>query len=412
MADEKLREFLLPFRDKSLRNEGTMANLSEYKCPACGAPMEFDSQSQKMKCPYCETTMSVAEYTEQMKEQDKEAEETAQTGANSVGNASVGKETSGKAEQAGNDGLEYWQDSETAGMRVYGCESCGGEIIASETIGAMTCPYCGNNVVMKGQFSGDLKPNFIIPFKKNKKQAKEAYYKHLEKKYFLPSVFKDENHIDEIKGVYVPFWLYDAEASGDMTYAATRVHTRKTETPATITTYTTTDYFQLTRSGVAKFSKVPADGSSKMDDDLMDSVEPFDFHDLVPFTPAYMAGYLAERYDVSKEDSLTRAKERIKSSAEAAFYNTTTGYSSVVPEGNHLNIRASKINYVLLPVWILNTTWEGQQFIFAMNGQTGKIVGNLPCDKKSYWKYVGTRGLIASAIIMALLCANLFIKLL
>ena len=386
-----------------------MANLSEYKCPACGAPMEFDSQSQKMKCPYCETTMAVAEYTELMKKQNGEDAETVdQNAAKGDGKTSAGTDASGKTEPKRDDGLEYWQDSETAGMRVYGCESCGGEIIAEETIGAMTCPYCGNNVVMKGQFSGDLKPNFIIPFKKDKKQAKEAYYKHLEKKYFLPAVFKDANHIDEIKGVYVPFWLYDAEAYGDMTYAATRVHTRKTETPTTITTYTTTDYFQLIRSGVAKFAKVPADGSSKMDDDLMDSVEPFDFNDLVPFTPAYMAGYLAERYDVSSEESMVRAKERIKTSAESAFFNTTTGYSTVIPEGNQLNIHTSKINYVLLPVWILNTTWEGQHFIFAMNGQTGKIVGNLPCDKKAYWKYVGSRGLIASAIIMAVMCASMF----
>ena len=116
-----------------------MANLSEYKCPACGAPMEFDSQSQKMKCPYCETTMAVAEYTELMKKQNGEDAETVdQNAAKGDGKTSAGTDASGKTEPKRDDGLEYWQDSETAGMRVYGCESCGGEIIAEETIGAMT----------------------------------------------------------------------------------------------------------------------------------------------------------------------------------------------------------------------------------------------------------------------------------
>lgn len=381
-----------------------MPNLSEYKCPACGAPMEFDSQSQKMKCPYCETMMSVEEYTELVK---KETIEAAEPGKEEGNPAAVNEHIEQKKEE---DALEYWSADETAGMKVYACESCGGEIVASETIGAITCPYCGNNVVMKGQFSGDLKPNYIIPFKKDKKQAKEAYYKHLENKFFLPPIFKDDNHIDEIKGVYVPFWLYDATANGDMVYEATRVHTRKTETATTVTTYTTTDYFQLNRSGFATFDKVPADASTKMDDDLMDSVEPFDFKDLVPFTPAYLAGYLAERYDVSKEESLERAKHRMKTSAEAAFSNTTTGYSTVVPVSHNLKIEASKIRYVLLPVWILNTTWEGQHFIFAMNGQTGKIVGDLPCDTAAYKKYVMKRGILGSLIAFAIIWIFMLFK--
>ena len=373
-----------------------MANLSEYKCPACGAPMEFDSQTQKMKCPFCDTTMSIEDYNTQVKKETGETE------------AAVEE----KIEMESTDGFEYWSASETAGMKVYSCQSCGGEIVADETIGATTCPYCGNNVVMKGQFAGDLKPNFVIPFKKDKKQAKEAYYKHLEGRFFLPRIFKDANHIDEIKGVYVPFWLYDASATGDVTYAATRVHTSKTETATSETTHTTTEYFQLNRSGVVTFEKVPADGSTKMDDDLMDSVEPFDFKELVPFSPAYLAGYLAERYDLTAEETLKRAKDRIMHSTDAKFSETTNGgYSTVNLTSKNINIRNTKTYYCLLPVWILNTTWEGKQFIFAMNGQTGKIVGDLPCDEAEYKKYIRNRGLITSAIIFGIIWLLLMFKL-
>lgn len=377
-----------------------MPNLSEYKCPACGAPMEFDSTSQKMKCPYCETTMSVEEYTEMVKKEtiDAAADEQSEEAKIDV------------TIEHNEEDFQYWDASETAGMRVFGCESCGGEIIASETLGATTCPYCGNNVVMKGQFAGDLKPKYVLPFKKDKKQAKEAYYNHLQNKFFLPKIFKDANHIDEIKGVYVPFWLYDATASGEAVYSATRVHSRKTETLTTITTYTTTDYFQLNRSGLAKYVKVPADASTKMDDDLMDSVEPFDFNDLVPFTPAYLAGYLAERYDVSKEECLERAKQRMRKSTDTKFDETTGGYATVTPVSKNIRINASEISYVLLPVWILNTTWEGQHFIFAMNGQTGKIVGDLPCDTEAYKKYVRNKGLIGSAIVFAVIWLFMLLK--
>lgn len=366
-----------------------MAELSEYKCPACGGAMEFDSISQNMKCPYCDTEMTVAQYNEMMKKETAEG-----------GQQNEPAEAVQNTQNTDSDEMNYWSESETAGMRIYGCESCGGEIVASETLGATTCPYCGNNVVMKGQFKGDLKPDFIIPFKKDKKMAKEAYYKHLEKKPFLPKVFRDENHIDEIKGVYVPFWLYDAEVSGNMSYSATRVHSVKHETATHITTITTTDHFLLERSGVAAFNQVPADGSSKMDDALMDSIEPFDFHDMVPFNAAYMAGYLAERYDVTAQECVERAKTRMKHTTEERFYSTTGGYATVNSNRNTLNVRTKKIKYALFPVWILNTTWQDNHYIFAMNGQNGNLVGDLPCDEKAYRKYAFTRGGIIGLIIL------------
>ena len=269
-----------------------MSDIMEYKCPACGGAMEFDSKSQKMKCPYCDTEMSIEEF--QQTQQGK------QDGAE---NAPGGSASDDVNWQAASDG--QWSEGETNGMRVYACESCGGEIVADENTGATSCPFCGNRVVMKGQFSGDLKPDYIIPFKLDKKAAKEAYHKHLHGKKFLPKVFKQENHIDEIKGVYVPFWIFDADANANIRYKATRVRAWSDSNY----NYTETSFFSVTRGGHIGFEKVPVDGSTKMADDLMESIEPFDFSEAVDFQTAYLAGYMADKYDVDAEQSIGRASD-------------------------------------------------------------------------------------------------------
>ena len=182
-----------------------MADIREYKCPACGGAMEFDSKTQKMKCPYCDTVADLSDFEETQSEKTASKEGAEQ----------------GETQEAAEEGA----------MMLYVCESCGGEILADKTTGATSCPYCGNKVVMKGQFDGALRPDYIIPFKKDKKQAKEAYRKHLEGKKFLPGVFKQQNHIDEIKGVYVPFWIFDLKAKADFSYHAEKTRIMPSTSP-------------------------------------------------------------------------------------------------------------------------------------------------------------------------------------
>jgi len=178
-----------------------VAVIQEYKCPCCGGAIAFDSTIQKMKCPYCDTEFEM----ETLADYDKELKSEQPDDMN-------WEPVSG----------EEWQNGEMDGLRSYVCKSCGGEIVGDENTAATACPFCGNPVVMMGQLSGALKPDYIIPFKLDKKAAKEALRKHYEGKRLLPKVFKDENHIDEVKGVYVPFWLFDAEADANMRYKATR----------------------------------------------------------------------------------------------------------------------------------------------------------------------------------------------
>ena len=174
-----------------------MQTLQEYKCPCCGGAIAFDSTRQKMKCPYCDTEFemeALASYDTELQSEKSDNMEWETT--------------------AGGD----WQEGETDGLRSYVCKSCGGEIVCEETTASATCPYCGSPVVMKSRLSGILKPDCIIPFKLDKKAAKEALKKHVNSKKLVPALFKSENHINEIKGVYVPFWLFDASVTANITY--------------------------------------------------------------------------------------------------------------------------------------------------------------------------------------------------
>lgn len=333
-----------------------MADIQEYKCPCCGGAIEFNINIQKMKCPYCDTEFEM----DTLKQYDEEL--------NSMPEDDMHWENVTENE---------WQEDEESGLRSYICKSCGGEIIGDAAMAASKCPYCDNPVVMMEQFSGILKPDYVIPFKLDKKAAKEEFKKHLSGKRLLPSVFKSQNHIDEIKGVYVPFWLFDTDVNASIRYRATRVRGWSDSKY----NYTETCFYAIIRSGTLTFERVPVDGSSKMPDDLMESIEPFDFSQAVPFQTAYMAGYMADKYDVTAEDSINRANERVKVSTEDSFRNTVSGYAAVTAEASGIQLSKGISKYALYPVWLLNTTWNGVKYTFAMNGQTGKFVGNLPVDK-------------------------------
>ncbi|MBQ7821515.1 MAG: hypothetical protein IJ391_04455, partial [Clostridia bacterium] len=242
-----------------------MSTLLEYKCPCCGGAISFDPGLQKLKCPYCDTEFE----PETLRSYDEELK----------------KDSSDDMNWESPAGSE-WADNESDKLCVYVCRSCGGEIVADDTTAAASCPYCDNPIVMTGKLSGVLKPDYIIPFKLDKKAAKEGLAKHLKGKKLLPKVFKDENHIDEIKGIYVPFWLYDAQADASMRFRATRVSTWSDSNYH----YTKTSYYLVRRGGTLSFEHVPVDGSEKMSNELMESLEPFDFSQAVDFQTAYLAG--------------------------------------------------------------------------------------------------------------------------
>ena len=354
-----------------------MSELKQYKCPCCDGAIEFDSDLQKMKCPYCDTEFEM----ETLKSYDEELKE--EQADHMTWDTTAGSE---------------WQEGETDGLRLYSCQSCGGEIVSDETTAATSCPFCGNPVIMMGQLSGALKPDYVIPFRCDKKDAIAALKKHYGGKRLLPKVFSEENHIDEVKGVYVPVWLFDADADASIRYRATKTRSWSDSDYH----YTKTSYYSVTRKGSIGYERVPVDGSTKMEDALMESIEPYVFSDAVDFQTAYLAGYLADKYDVDSEQSIERANERIKRSTEDAFAATVRGYTSVTPVSSSINLSNGVAKYALYPVWLLNTSWNGRNYTFAMNGQTGKLAGDLPMDRTAYTRWLYGIAGVATAVAFAL----------
>ena len=361
-----------------------MADLHGLKCPCCGGAIEFNSSVQKMKCPYCDTEFEM----EALKAYDDELSSDSSTNMN-----------------WNTDTMETWSEEDSGDLGVYVCQSCGGEIVSDENTAASVCPFCDSPITLKGRLKGELKPDYIIPFKLDKKAAKEKFSEHLKGKKLLPRVFKTEAHIDEIKGMYVPYWLFDSTVNAHMRYKATRTR----HWSDSRYNYTETNHFAVIREGDLSFSHVPVDGSKKMADDLMESLEPYNFNEAVPFQSAYFAGYFADKYDVDEKASISRANERMRHSTEARFMRTVTGYSSVIPDGGNMQLAEGKTSYAMYPVWILNTTWNGEKYLFAMNGQTGKFVGNLPVDKSLMKKYFLKMMGITTVIAYALLALIWFI---
>ncbi|SFC19964.1 hypothetical protein [Butyrivibrio sp. YAB3001] len=331
--------------------------LHEYECPACGGAMEFNPKTQKIKCPYCDSEFDVKDYV-------------ANHNSNSTGTPAG--ETSSQTTTEDNQPLY-----------VYKCGSCAGEILATESLGSMKCPFCSNNVVVSEKFTGEFKPDFIIPFKHTKDDAEKTYRNFVKSKKLVPKVFLDENHIDEIKGVYVPFWLFNATESFSGTYEGTKVRTWSDSKYI----YTETKYYDVQRVGTEDFENVPVDGSKEMPDDLMESLEPFDKSAMVPFNMGYLAGFLANKYNVDASNSRQRAIDRMKASVVDDFKDTIKGYSSLRKISENVATRSSAYKYALYPVYVLNTTWKEKNYLFAMNGQTGKFVGNLPCSKSRAMAY-------------------------
>ena len=401
--------------------------VTNYQCPACTGPLHYDGSIGKLKCDYCESTYEVAEIEALYKEKEEAAakaaeeekkkqqselrvgvglsRENAESVAENEQTMADGEKAEGQPARAGQQagdqaasenqqaeemsdngdwdtsGMEQGWGADAEGMKSYTCPSCGAELICDATTAATSCPYCGNPSIVPGQFSGQLKPDFIIPFKLSREDAIKALREHYKGKILLPKTFTNENHVQEIRGVYVPFWMFDGKAMGDARYEATRSHSYTSGDYE----ITKTEHFDIYRAGSVTFEKVPVDASSKMPDDHMDSIEPYDYKGLKSFSTAYLPGFLADKYDVSVEESRERADQRCEGTLEAALRGSVKGYDTCTHLTGSTDLARGKVHYALMPVWMLNTKWQGKDFLFAMNGQTGKLVGDLPVSWGKFW---------------------------
>ena len=357
-----------------------MANTSvAYKCPNCGGPLEFAPGAVNVKCPYCDTEFEVSKIEDMFaKEQEMAAA------------AQAAKEAKWDTQDAGSE----WSEAEAAAMQTFTCSTCGAEIVTDANTMATECCYCGNPTMLPSRFTGMLKPDFVIPFKKTKKEAVAALTAFYKGKRLLPHAFTANNRVEAIQPMYVPFWLFDSEVTASAEFKAENDTVYETSEE----TVTETSVYRCDRKGTMKFNRIPVDGSEKMDDTYMESIEPYDYSEMVPFSAAYLTGYLADKYDVDAEAAVPRADERMEKSALDVLEDTVEGYARHELVHNAVCKDKGEVAYAMAPVWILTTRYQDKPYTFMMNGQTGKMVGSLPYDKGKANKYWAISALILTVI--------------
>ncbi len=338
----------------------------QYKCPACGAALKFDAEKQDFTCEYCDSVFKEEDFFKPDESLDVD-----------------------KAKAEEKESAEY----ENAVL--YSCPSCGAEIITDETTAATTCYYCSNPVVLSGKLSGELKPDSIIPFKIDKDSAISKFKEFCGKKKFLPEDFISQSHIKEIKGVYFPYWYVDCKSNGSLNAKSRHVRSwivgdiKYTET-------TVKSHF---RQGEMQIINMPEAALKSKDKDIMKYVCPFNSADFVPFSMSYLSGYFAERRNIEKSEIENEIDKKIKDFSQKKL-KSSINEANVTVSDSLINVSKKSWRYNLLPVWVLSYKHKEKNYIYALNGQTGKVYGELPvCNKKLAALFAGVAA-GASALLM------------
>lgn len=353
-----------------------MSEMTIYRCPCCRGEISFNSDQQKLVCPYCDTSFEI-ETLEQY-------------------NNELNKKLKNKMDWNKVKKNDTFEDQD---IIVYTCKNCGGQIVGDINTIATSCPYCDSPVVLDENVTGQFIPDYIIPFQFDKEDAKKKLYFYFNDKNFVSRAFKKESSLDEIKGIYVPFWIYHCQANISQQYRTTKNRYYSDHDYD----YTETKHYLSLREGTIQFDNVPVDGSSKISDEYMQSLEPFDFSQAVEFRQAYLAGYFADKYDEDAQSSEKKVNKRIQNTSKEMFKLTVSHFSSADLEKSQIELENKQIDYYLLPVWILNITWNKETYVFMMNGQTGKMIGDVPTDMKLFWRYVAIVTFVVGFVVLIFL---------
>ncbi|MBQ9384542.1 MAG: hypothetical protein IJT87_09920 [Ruminiclostridium sp.] len=353
-----------------------------YKCPSCGAPLSYSAESLDFHCEYCGSHFSKAQLDGPLHEDGQQVTEAEREFYEQEG-------TDERRVTFGNDNM------------LYNCPGCGASIFTeSELSASAECVYCHSPVVLGGRLSGEYRPDRMIPFKKTREDAEKQFYEWIKpKKFWIARGFGSRESISRMQGIYIPFWLADCKVNGSITADCTKTISSSRQGDYIVTTEAKS---KAVRQGSVEFKGVPADASSKADDALMDSIEPFDYSQLIDFDLSYLSGHSALRYDVTKEMSEQRIATRVVTAAEEEFVKDITGYTRVNVTSK--DIRLTGINYLqaMMPMWFMTFKYNDKQYYFAMNGQTGKFGGEIPINKGKVALFSFLIPLAVAAVIAAL----------
>lgn len=335
-----------------------MSGTVNYKCPRCRAGLGFDPTSGKFVCHYCDGIFSKEEMEILIQKEDAKQEDLQSPGAENT--------------------------KMLANMQLFSCPSCGAEIMTDAYTTAGRCVYCGNNAVIGSRLQGAYAPDYMIPFELSKEEAIQTYKKELKAFPYAPNIFRKNATLEKITGVYIPAWLYSGMAQVDMLGEGKINYS----TSGYKCTEHVTEYYEVMRQGDLNFEKVPIDASQKMDDHLMQAIEPYPYHEIRPFDMSFLSGFLADRFDEDANRRMDLAKKRIYYAVDSITRADCKEYSSLSYKKFDVEIKNMEYSYAYLPVWLLNVRFNNKLYYYAINGKTGKFAGSFPISKAKAFKHV------------------------
>ena len=254
------------------------------------------------------------------------------------------------------------------------CDSCGGELNIGQYDSVGKCPYCSQYVIYNERVEGEYKPSRILPFKVGKEQAKAMISVHYRDKKYVPKSFLAKANLEKMEGIYVPFWLFDFNANVNFRGMGfrERVWANEKEAGQEMACY------DVYRNFDAIFRKMPVDASVAMPDDIMDLLEPFDYGEMEAFNPKYMSGFLGEIYSDKAENFDARVKHKINGDIEKVLKKHLSNFKVVTPISKEITLEHKGAEYVLLPVWKYLYSYQGKNYEYYINGQSGKVIGKAP----------------------------------
>lgn len=322
--------------------EGTERLTAESsKCPSCGSNIRFEPEIGAMLCGNCGNVYSA-------------------DNLEPLGSFGISKEHDYMG-----DGDMSEEDKKRHEIV---CNSCGAALVTDENTMSTMCPFCGSPALITRRMSREFKPDYIVPFKIDKDLAKTIMKDWLASRKYTPRGFRTKSRLTNMTALYVPFWLLDCS-----------VKTELSGTGRYISGLTTTIY-EVNSTLTYYVKGVPFDASLSIANKLMEAVEPFDYSEMVKFDNKYLQGFYADKYDQLPAEMTDRMMRRIDKFSRSETELIAKKYDEYEerPEKYLSLLKDISVKYCLLPVWFMTVEFNGRQYQFAVNGQTGEASGQVP----------------------------------
>lgn len=341
-----------------------------YECPSCGAGLIFNPKNQMLKCYYCNKEYEPKEIEKQKLKSAKEEK---------------GIKIETDAEASINSENMY-------DAIIYRCTQCGAQLLTTDETISTFCSYCGSSAMLEKKNTKKKKPDYIIPFTKTKEECEAAYRKKLRKAFFAPKNMANEQQIQKIRGIYMPYWIYSFEKNGEQTDKGSKYSHR-------VGDYVYYDDYNIKTNINAKYSGITHDASANFADSLSEVIAPFSVKDKKEFSPTYLSGFYADSEDVTSQEYVEKSKKITNEQASKELKKDHI-YSKYHAHP-YVNLSYSNVELGLFPVYFLATKNKtGDRVSYAVvNGQTGKVAAEIPIDFK---KYVITSLILAIPIFLLL----------